>query len=178
MGSSVSLMGVSVSLNAVSGSSAGGMIDPRETHNNPRITIVQRTRFTETPQLAPQVTRPVVICQCETSCRSCRCCSYFVKASLPCALAAKTAAVHVTPHGRAGDRLLFHQQPGYVRGAELRLLQPERGICSYAEVDCKSEAAVVPLVQLHRSRFTSCIRCWRRLGVSGSNLKSVPQSLP
>ena len=37
----VILMGVSVSLSkAVSGSSAGGMIDPRETHNNPRITIV------------------------------------------------------------------------------------------------------------------------------------------
>ena len=63
----VTLMGVSVSLKAVSGSSAGGMIDPRETHNNPRITIVQRTRFTETPQLASQVTRPAVICQRETS---------------------------------------------------------------------------------------------------------------
>jgi hypothetical protein len=54
----VTLMGVSVSLKAVSGSSGGGMIDPRETHNNPKITIVQRTRFTETPQLASQVTRP------------------------------------------------------------------------------------------------------------------------
>ena len=63
----VRFTGVSVSLKAVSGSSAGGMIDPRETHNNPRITIVQRTRFTETPQLASQVTRPAVICQRETS---------------------------------------------------------------------------------------------------------------
>ena len=27
------------------------MIDPRETHNNPRITIVQRTRFTRHPNL-------------------------------------------------------------------------------------------------------------------------------
>jgi hypothetical protein len=59
-------MGMSDSLNAVSGSSAGGMIDPRETHNNPRITIVQRTRFTETPEIASQITRPAVICQCET----------------------------------------------------------------------------------------------------------------
>jgi hypothetical protein len=54
----VRFTGVSVSLNAVSGSSAGGMIDPRKTHNNPRITIVQRTRFTETPQIASQITRP------------------------------------------------------------------------------------------------------------------------
>ncbi len=47
----VTLMGMSVSLKAVSGSSGGGMIDPRETHNNPRITIVQRTRFTRHPNL-------------------------------------------------------------------------------------------------------------------------------
>jgi hypothetical protein len=63
----VRFTGVSVSLNAVSGSSAGGMIDPRETHNNPRITIVQRTRFTETLQIASQITRPAATCQCETS---------------------------------------------------------------------------------------------------------------
>jgi hypothetical protein len=63
----VRFTGVSVSLNAVSGSSARGMIDPRETHNNPRITIVQRTRFTETLQIASQITRPTPIFQCETS---------------------------------------------------------------------------------------------------------------
>jgi hypothetical protein len=63
----VRFTGVSVSLNAVSGSSARGMIDPRETHNNPRITIVQRTRFTETLQIASQITRPTAIFQCETS---------------------------------------------------------------------------------------------------------------
>jgi hypothetical protein len=51
-------MGVSVSLKAVSGSSAGGMIDPRETHNNPRITIVQRTRFTRHPNLPHKLRAP------------------------------------------------------------------------------------------------------------------------
>ena len=45
-------------LNAVSGSSAGRMIDPKETQNNPRITIVQRICFTETTPLPYNLPAP------------------------------------------------------------------------------------------------------------------------
>ena len=43
----------------------------------------------------------------------------------------------------------FSRAPGSDRTiCGLEVLQPERGICSHAEVDRKSEASVVTLVQL------------------------------